>query len=543
MRKIIVPVLLASLITNQAFAYDENTTVSLGPLQVSMKYCEQVDKISGIVNSMTTVNWPVNGGAGITTGVLSNSSVILDFCDYMGRLKGLNLQDATNQTLDLLNKMTGNKWDDQLNFTRSTFDLKDIVLDSSGKKRPMAEMLTASNASKLNSWMKEGADLHDKSNPDDPINLRTRAQIESDMNRLNQMAYKKALLNDVSSCPTPNTSDEKLAGIYEKEIVPEQEEMAKEKEYIEFYSESLRQMGIKFADNDKSYNEFLKRLSQIENSALRYEITVRTKKVETTKRKAVKPPKDDPTAPRTQEYKEKIDRKYQTFAVVPNDQLIENFIKDYSNKWQTYTQAQVVQRTFGILDSPIRRVEDDFKDWSLLCNVGEIKAHYDREDPKYDRKVEEELATCKEKKNAEISTTGNLLKFYVYEMHKKNKEYKEGQAHIWTFESFHMGNFRTVDGKTDANGFAQEQVACTPISNLGALQDLALKQDALNLEINQMLVEQSMKQNKILEDQANAEKAQAEENERRRAIEIEVKRRNDQDYADKVSYPDIKRGL
>lgn len=503
---------------------------------INKESCSHLDKLSSITNQMTTVNWKVLG-SGVTTGVVTNPSAIVDMCNTVFRLKNLELQDQINTGLDMFNKMSGNKYDDQISLARQAWDLQSIAIDRSGKQRPFAQMVTSANAGKLNRFIKNSAGYYDKHiNPNDPINLKNQAQREADMNRLGKVAYKKALLSDISSCPKP-TGKQVDPAIYEKEIVPQLEAMDGEEAYMDFYRESLKKMGVKMSPTPAYHKEFIKKLSNLEANGVRYDITVDTKNTQTTRSREIKQTSDDPMAKKTEEYKDTIKTKYQTFRAVPDPEALDQLIKQYAGKWDDYIMSRSTETTKGLLNGPSLRVEDEFKDWSLLCNRGDIRKTLDANHPNYERLFEIEYQKCKDQKNKEIKDQGGLFKVYATEFFNKIQSFKNKQAHVWTFESYHLGYFRSVNGEVNADGFTQEEAKCTPINNMAALESMALEQDALNLEINQMLVEQAMKQTELQTQAMAKKKADEDELKRRREIEDEVRRRNALEYSSKVNFP------
>lgn len=521
-----------------ALNFDDSMGGKIGPLTVNMDFCEQTDKIAGIANSFSNARWSIASGApGVITGVLSKDSVVLEFCDFLSRVKSLSYQDALLATAEGGNKILGLGFDDQIALTRSTLDLKDVFLEPSGKAKDFSKLATASNAKKLDNYFKEVGDYSDK-NHGTNFNVRDRSQIESDMARLNQLSYKRTVLNEQTNCPKPS-SDSNISEIYEKEIVPLEEEKETLVEYVNFYSESLRKMGIKFSGKN-DYEKYLKDLSELERFGNRYEITVRNHKVETTKKREVKSVnKEDRLAPKTEEYKAKVTKNYQTFAVIPDPEKLDKFIKKYKGPWAGYTYNQVVQNSNSLFNKPTKLVDDEFKDFSIMCNRAELGKQFDKNDPKYYDLLEEEYLKCVASTNKKIEETGGLLVFYANELFNKHKKLKETNAYIWTFESFHLGNFRTVDNENtvDENGYAQEQVACGQVENIAALNELMLKSQNVNTEINQLLVEQAMKQNALMEAQREKERQEKEAFERDQMIQREVDRRRSLDYVKYIEYP------
>ena len=534
------------LTINTSFAFDANQTAKIGPISINLAFCEKIDKISGILNAFTNVQWPVTGVPGITMGVLQNSNVVLDFCDFLTRLKQLDTTDKIFAAADYGNKLMGNKFDDQIGIMKSTWDVKDVFIDPSGKGRPIAKIATAANASRLNSYYKEASDYYDKHlNTGDPVNVRNRAQTEGDLNRLNQIAYEKAIITDMTNCPKTNTSNEKFSNVYEKDIVPQQAIVDTKLENMNFYSNALRRMGIKVSNDEKKYLDYMRDLNTFETTIAVYSITVRTEKAGSITKQLVTPAPKDPKENRYKDVSTTVDKKYQTFLVNSNNNETDTFIKKYNTQWKTWTKSRAVQDSKGFLsggvfEGSITKVEDEFKDNSVLCNRSEISRKVQASSSSnIDRRTDEEYKKCVETANTEISKAGGLFAFYVREYAKVINEFRVAQGKIWTIESYHLGYFRSIDGSVNPDGFTQDKVSCAPIDNLAKVNELGVKTEQVNANLNQMMVEQLMKRNQ----QAELERAQSqtakEEEDRRMLIQQENSRRNSEDYSRYIGRPEV----
>lgn len=546
LKKILVITLLTSILSTQrSYSFDENQTFNVAGVKLSAKICAQLDKISAFTSQLTNVNWTVTGAPGITMGVITNPSVILDFCNALNQMQHLSIADASFAALELGNKMMGNKFDDELNFMRETYDLSATTIDMSGKGRGLAGLYSANYARRLNSWMKTTSNIHDKYRPDDPINLQTRQQKEADMQRLSRLASRRAVLNDLTDCPKGRTGDEKIANLYQKDVLPVEEKLDIYKGYVEHFRETLKQMAIPSIARSE-FENFLMDLSSVEVNGVSYDIEVATKTVDTVKRVEIKKTSTtQPTDPRSKEVTEKLQQKYQLFKLKENPELLSKFLKKYYPYWDTYSKLEGTSTIKNLANNPVKNnVERQFTDYSLLCNKAEIrqKNNLNTEDSDYFDKLNELFDQCKIEKDIEISAAGGLFKHHAEELQKYNKLLKEAQAYIWTFESYYFGYFRAVEGQVD-QGITQEKATCSQVGNLGYINDLMAKQGSLNLEINQELVAETMKQNALLEqEKADKEKA-LKEAERKRRIDEEVSRRMSHEFSGQIAVPRNSSGM
>jgi hypothetical protein len=518
----------------------------LGPFNVDLQFCRDFDKWSSIV-SVYSQNQLLNLPGGITTGLIQNTSVIVDFCQYLMAMNSLDTQGQISATLNYANKLSDNRFNKEIDLTRSIWDSANDLYDFNSGKGRKGALEKASTHRRLLRTIRKGTDYYDSKNPEDPIGMQTRRESEADMNRLSRLAYRRALLKEAGSCPKPR-NDSDYGKIYEKEIQPQVERVEREEVYINFYRKALLSMGPKFLMKDE-FNDYVNHVNQLSSQSATYRITVKTKKEESTKLEAVKTPDpEDATAPRTEEVQTKLDRKYQVFSTIRNSQVLSSFLKKYQKKWRDWVTSESVntrgmartENDGGFLSYNKRKVGDRFKDYSILCNRGKIAQGIPRNERNYSEKLRSEVEKCKNKTNQEISKIGGLLTFYAKDLAARVEMKKRFQGNIWTSESFYTGNFRsigTVESRDENGTFVQDEIQCAPIKNLAAMQRLSMDQAAVNTELNQMLVEQAFKQNQIME--RREEKERMEEAKRRRSLEYEkeIQRRNSVEYHKYISLP------
>ena len=514
-------------ITNLSYSFDENQTVKIGPLSINLKYCEMVDKVSAITNSFTNVKWPVQGAVGVTMGVIQRSSVILEFCDYLMRMKSLSTEDGIWASADYLNKLTGNKWDDHLSFTKSTYDMKEVFIDSNNKKRPLSQVLTAQNASRVNSYYKESGDYYDKyiADPNSKLNVRNRNEMERDLSDMTRMSSEKAILSDMVNCPDPgavsSSVSDKAKSDYDSFVTPANENIAKYTSDLDFYSNALRTMGVKISKNEKEMDAYLSALKDLE--ARSTSITLDNANMKKESLEKIKNPSKAKGAPKTIEKKTQIDYAYHIYGVNSTSDHLEAFKKKYAPMWKSWVTAQVVQNTFGLLDGPVRRIEDEFKDAEVLCPPSKYLSELQQKSSpeSYEKFKAEKHKQCLDEENKKISDSGGLLAFYAERIFDLDKKLKAANASVWTYESKYLDIQRNISG-SNLSSVPNQKVSCGSISNVTALQHQGN-------QINMQLLNQTSKtlelavDAKIEEDKEKAtERDRANELERKTQLEIEA---------------------
>lgn len=513
-------VTLATLLTLSTNNVKAQTT-QLGPLSVDMSFCEQYDKWSSIISAYSNIIMPVGGAMGITTGTMMNTSVLVDFCQFMTSLQHLSLQGQVNMAVNLANKMSGEQFTKEIGLTRDLFDITSSVVDleKGGMKKGAAT--STSTHRRLAQFMKDGADYAG-------IEMKTKAEKQADMARLARLSYQRTVLKETVKCPAPPTNNESWNEIQEKEVIPLENNTEILEEYIKGYQQALLAMGRKVID-PREYEKYVKDLEDLvmRSSTLSSEFV--TKSVETTTLEKVKAPNpEDPMAKRAEEKKGKLDQKYQKFTVRSNPNYKNEFVKKYAPIWNYYVKATAYTTTYGIANKAESRVENEFKDDSILCNRGKYAEQFDRQDPEYHTKVQRAIKQCKENSSQAISSSGGLFQFYAESLYQRDVMLKTNLARLWGLESEHLGYTRIISEGTPAEAgeiFSQPEAQCAPMNNIAKMAEIQLKQQALEAELTQETVEQLMKQNSLLEREEMRKEEEKREQDRRNRINEEIRRR------------------
>lgn len=555
MRKIFYTLLTLLLVTfpNQTNAADDETIEVMG-IKINMQFCQQFDKIAGIVSSFSSFNIPVVPG-GLSIATIAGTNPVLDVCQFLTSMKNLDLTGQLFETANLLNEMTGEQFTKEISLVRDLNDISTVVLDENGAMRSTSQIFTRRNSRKMNRFYKDHAGtVNDYLGTS--FDTRTRSKVQSDLSRMSRLAYRRSLNEEVLKCPRPDNNNKNYADLYEKEVVPQEENVRRYEPFINHFRQSLMQMGSKIMSNEEEHSKFLQELSEVEQKTYRFNVQVINTTVESKKKVELPVDEDDPTAPRTKTITEMIDKKYQVFCGAksnPDDlsgscsllydpKPLQAFIEKYDTSWKTYTSYTASGTAKNLLNSPMAKVEDNFKDYSVLCNKGEIRQRLSRSDPNFDEKLQAQYAECVATTEMKMEEAGSLFSFYSNELARYKNLQMMAQAHIYTFESYYLGTVRTFSQKSqeDALGlYTQEEVKCAPMKNLAAINIKLAESMAINAEINQVLLESAMEANIILKEQQRKERQREEMAERRRALQAERKRRQAVDYNQFVKFPDM----
>lgn len=534
--------LLAVFILFASMSFKAHSAAKIGPFNVDLQFCKDYEKWSGIISSYSNVQFPVTGAPGITMGMMQNTSVIVDFCSYMTQMANLDTQGQIWKTAEMGNKLADNRFSEEMELATGYFDMFNAAYDFNNKKGRTGAFQAAADHRRLNNLARKTTDYIDKNyRQDDPINLQTRQESERDMARLSRIAYNRAIIKEATTCPKPKDNTE-YDKIYEKDILPREEANEVLKEYTNFYREALLSMGPKFLMKEE-YSQYVDDLNAVASKSTSYRAEVKSRSAETTKirEKSTKPIKA--TESKTEEYMEKITLNYQEFQPLPDPKPLRTFLQKYESKWAVWVKMQTLQTSRGLLANPTKRVEDEFKDYSIICNRGKYAQQFSRSDPQYTERVNTAVANCKTQSVDVIQKSGGLFSYYAQDLVQKDRQIKTNQSLIWTKESFVTGNMRNITESINQDvigSFTQQEVQCSPIKNLAVMNQLQLKQQAANAELNQIMVEQLFKQNSIKEAELAKKRKDEEEAVRRAHIEKEMQNRKDF-IGDDLAVPDAKR--
>jgi hypothetical protein len=469
--------------------------VDLGPLSVTIGFCQQIDKVAAIVNSFTVVQWPTNGVPGVTTGLLSQTSVVMDFCTYITQMEQLDTTQAIFYTGNYLNQLTGLKWDDHLKQADATWNILNTVYDFEDGSTRQGAFESASTYQQMNDYIKDTYKWSNKTFNNRDAELKTRGQRESDMNRLASLAYQRSILKEMTNCPVPQDKD--YSKVYTNIIDPQTKKKEDAEEDYLFYKEKLLSMGPKFLDNETEMQRFVDQIEALETTGMTYTIKAGDISIASTK---VDPKKKDAKGKPIQN-KTTLTRKYQDFSVSISDRMYSDFNSQYSDRWKSFVSNSVIAGgSFGLLDSPQERIEKDYKDLSYECNPRKLMQGYDTNSGTYDQDLAKKKTQCEEQVQMSQKQVESLLAYYVNQMKGSLYIMKSANAIIWTTESREMGRTRVVTpGQKAEAGFQQEQVKCSESLTPAEMDKLSLKQQSVNNEMNEMLYQETQKQTMLKE--------------------------------------------
>lgn len=471
------------------FIRKEAKAVDIGPFAVTIGFCQNIQKLGSIVNSYTQVQWPTTGYPGITMGLLSNTSVIMDFCNYIIQMEQLDSTQAIFFSANYLNTLTGKKWDDHLQQADKTWNIANSVYDFENGGTRKGALESASTHRELNEYIKDTKQWSSKTFNGKDADVRTRAQRENDMQRLAGAAFRRAITKEMTNCPEP-TNNKNYIQLYQEQIAPKEKIRDESQEDYMFYKDKLFTMGPKFMGSETEIEKFIEEIEKIETFGVYYE--TKDSVVSDTTIKNSKTKKDANQKPVKE--KQKITRSVQSFTAKIKDEMFNNFKTKYADRWTTWVQGTIYSNgSYGFLDNAESRVESEFIDLNYECNERKLMQGIDSDKSDYDFQLDKKRAECLASVQMDQKKIENLLNYYITKLQSSLYKFKNANAQIWTIESKELGRSRVISSKNQGD-FQQEEVTCSANLTPAEMDKLALKQQSINNEFNEIIARETTKQ-------------------------------------------------
>ncbi len=482
--------------------------INLGPFRVGVQFCEQVQRLAPLLNVYSMVQWPVLGFPGITFGLSQNTSALLDFCDFIMQIEQLDTQDAIFFAGNYLNKLTDNKWGHHLTMADKTWNLANTVYDFESGQYRKGALTSVQTHRDINDFIGESYSWYNKTMNGKDVSLQTRGQREQDMNAFANTAYRRAILAEALSCPAGNTANgqKDYDKIYTNEIKPQEIIRDESKDDVEFFRSKLLDMGPRFMNNQGELQTYIAEVEKLMSQGVNYKVAIK-KKTETTT-KPGKAGADGKPVPQ----KVNVTKDTQVFTVQMFSDMFNKFKGDWSEKWSSYvTTAFLSAGSQGLLTDPQAKIEDEFRDLSYECNANRLMRGVSPDRPDYSKLQDERVEECRTNTRMNQKKAENLLNYYVGQLQTALYKHKNANAVIWTKESWYLGTMRSVNSQKQADGFQQEEIKCSENMEPAEMQKLSLQQQQVEAEYAEMTAKQVLRQTTMMEQQAKAEKANADE--------------------------------
>lgn len=494
-----------------------------------LKFCDNYSKTANIVgayNRITPSYQPTPTFpfiiVSVVPGLVSNKSTIVEMCDMLTRLEALNTKDGIFYAARFLDDMTDNKWATHLDFMDSAFSLHDTLFDpETGKMRP-GVLKSAATHREINDFAQHAYKLYNKTVNGNDAEMKTRAERQADIDQLAQISYKSATLKSAVACPNPPENKD-YQKIYQTQILPREQVRDSTNDDIDFFKERLYTMGSKFINKENKLMQYFK---DIDSVIKYYAIITPTPNVQNKTSYYPSPKKKDSNGKPIMETRTIKVTTYEYKVIVDSTKL--NDIQErYQNDWSTWVKAQYLSMgTRGLLNDPTAKIEDDFKDLNYECQPSRIMLGYDRNDPKYDRILEENRAKCLKDTKVDQTKEKNLFSYYMRSLGTSLDKNKRATAYLWTQDSLYLNINRNIVNNPSSG---QDEVVCSDSQKMDStvMASATVKEKQLNNDLKALMAKQMAEKTTLM--QTKEQSRSDSQNELLRKAEMSEKRlKNDE---------------
>jgi len=480
--------------------------VEVDPALVTM--CENTNKILGKVGMIVPIYWPyfspVTPYTGVTHGLLSTTSVITELCDFVIQLSTGNSKSQIFASKQFLNKLTGDRFQEDFNFVDKTFNYMESVYDfDSGERRPGFLESEASNR-EFNQYVKDTQEyIQSKQMSEYEKRLRNQGYSQ-DIQQISSLAAQNENLKQALNCPDPSANP-KYADLYKSnDIQATQKENESAVEDSKFYKEQLLELGkMMFTGEYQKFSTYQYEVDQMFSQGVYLSDSVGTYTFETYKKN--KNYKDSNGHPIND--KKVLKREYQIYSVEFHDDLFKNFKKKYEDPWESSVKWAYIKDTsqFGLFAGAGDRVEKSLRKLNYECRESKLMQGYDPNRPDYQITYDKKREDCENNLTMNEEKSKNLLSYYTSNLQTALYKDKKTLAKIWNFESYYLGRHRITTQNKGIGSWTEENAKCSDELSIGDMSILKQKQLSVNNDLKEQIAKNKLK--KINRDESRSEQS------------------------------------
>lgn len=470
-----------------------------------VNFCKNASKLSEISNIIAPTFWPAASPlppwGGVVMGMTSRTNVVVEMCEFALQFSEWDNMQKIFGTKNLLNDLTGRKFDDDFAFFQSTWDIADSMYDFESGERRKGSMNSAAQTRQMNDYMKTVQEYVGKKTQSqaEGNNSSSQAEIQAFAGTVAENANLKSAMN----CPDPS-GNPRYGDLYDEEVRPQEERRYQAERDREYFKEKLYEMGKEMYNGEvSSLMQYLHAIDRLEVVGVYQDIskgnyTETTFKPSKTKKNA----KGHPVP-----VEHTLNKEYQIFTTKINTEPFTKASERFGDKWKSYVKWTFLQNSteFGVFAGAGDRVEKKFRNLSYECSEQKVMGNYDPNKFDYNTEYEKRRQKCEDSIEVNEKKVNNLLDYYLNEYQKALFQYEDATAKIWTFESRHLGITRVVTDQSDNGSFIKENVKCSTELSPGEMKLLSQKIEANNLKMREGVLQNKSKQVMIEENEKEAE--------------------------------------
>jgi hypothetical protein len=480
--------------------------VPLGPFDVSIQLCQNLQFVSSIVNAWANATFPVTGTPGVVLMFIQQTSPLLDLCDFIIQLQQADTTEAIFLTADKLNNITEQKWDDYLRLTRTTYRLANSVYDfESGQKRA-GTIDAVTLATDVGEFQRQVTELSTGNNPQA---VKQRQENDQRISELANIAHERAILKEGTTCPevAPNTPD--YYKVVEQEFAPRQKIVQTTESDLNFIRYQLIDLGPRFTQGVPEVEKYYADVQNLFALGVTYNVSDKAQ-IKNTVKPTGKANKDGTAIRKAQP----MTQATQVFTALINTQVFSEFRSKYEKSYSLW--ASSFWKLHSDTEGGMNLLNSVFRPLSFECNETRLMQGYEKlSTDEYAKKRVERFKLCESSNAPNEKKAAGLMGVYIAALKDSLYMNKKAQGELWGLESKYLGRKRSVSLDQTGNYF-QEAVVCEKTPELIDLELIQAKQQEVNAGYNEIIARETLKDAMVRDEEIRRQKEIAEQNRQKR---------------------------
>lgn len=473
--------------------------------------------------TMGTIQYTPSGPVpGVIFGLVQQDAILLEFCQTVKAFQAMKGDEKALSILEYGNRLTGSKYDRGIQQIRDTYSFYQATSNFFDDSRNKNIARATVYANQINSFVGRTQEYYDSVTGMRGDIFITRAEREQRMSELVSTSRELARITDDLRCTKKSEANAEEIENFNIDMPPVEERVRFHENQVEWLKNEIDMFAIKFVNGIEEHKVFNTMLLKAFNQTHNYRETIRKRPRSYTKTL---------DSGREVEREELVD--YQVFSIESNPIHFNRLISTYATKWDQFITRQYTSGEYGLLESR-KDVQTELADPSFRCQYNRLKNYINKEEGLVDEYTDEfRLALQRTRINCQSGAIlnfegNNLFTYYVTELDRELKLYKQALAEKWTLESYYFGINRVLTNQDSRIGdviVSQQDVKCDKEKNEARVLELKAKAQMLTTRQRAILLEQTTLKNVLRENDMQREIREKEEYQRRRKLEDEIQKR------------------
>lgn len=474
-----------------------------------IKFCRSLDKIAPFAQEYRVMPWVNVGSPGFVLAQFENSSIMFEICDYYIDIKKNDETMDIYNTMNVLNKMTNDRWDDQFNLLTGYHSITKSLYDLEKGEFRKGSLTSASNHQRIiKSIDRTKKFFYKRNNPDGgrPEGLENAASRNRKINEISSLAYTQAILSESISCPKPKLKTNQK-DLYKKEIIPKQEKLKEIEVELDYYAKQLVRMGadMYIGGESEKYKRYVLDINYIQSGYISFNEQQKVEKRETN---TLTDKTDSEGNPIWKDVA--FNEKYNHFTIKKDFKYFSELKKKYVADWSSYITNQKVSKARAFANDAQGKIEKKYRKFAFECSEIKLRNKSSKlrklpqKETSYRILLNSLIETCYENLRYQEESFKSLMEKYLTNAGNLSQEKHQLLAAIWNFEGKYLGYNRTVVSESTPENFQRTQIKCSETLQPSQIRSVGLSMNSVKLKIKQEILEGKLKSNLLREAELEA---------------------------------------